>query len=84
MGAVATAGNIRDVNQRAKGIVIKGVSGQEVGVLVIAGRSPEVADLLGTELRVHFVRRAGQGWCGKLQDRQGWCILGEGLGDTCK
>jgi hypothetical protein len=81
--AVAAARHIGNRNERPKGGIIEGVRSEEILVLVVASRSPEVADLLGTDLRIDSMRWAGQWGSGKLEDGKGWCILREWLRNTC-
>jgi hypothetical protein len=69
MRRVATGRHIRDCNQCTERIVIQGIGGEEVLVLVVTSSSPEVADLLGPDLRVDLMWRAVQGWGRHLKNR---------------
>jgi hypothetical protein len=52
MRAVATAWHTGDRNERTKGSVIQRVPCEKVLVLIVASRSPGVADLLEADLRI--------------------------------
>jgi hypothetical protein len=82
MRRVAARGYIGDGNQGAEGIIIERVGGKKVLVLVVTSRSPEVSNLLGTDLRVDLMRRALQWRSGDLQNGQGWSVVGERLSNT--
>jgi RNase P/RNase MRP subunit p30 len=53
MRRVTRGGYVGDSNQSAKRLIVERVRSKEVFVLVITCRSPEVSDLLGTDLGVH-------------------------------
>jgi len=82
MRRVARGRYVCDSNQNAKCLIVERVRSKEVLVLVVTCRSPEVSDLLGTDLGVHRVRWALQRRSRNLENGQRWSVLGKRLSDT--
>lgn len=82
MGRVTAGWHISDSDESTKSIIIKRVGGQEILVLVVSSRGPEVTDLLGFDASVDLVWRASKGRSRNLQNRQRRSVLGKRLSDS--